>query len=283
MADRYGTLYVVATPIGNLEDITARALRTLEDVSLVACEDTRHSRKLMNHFGLSTPLTAYHEHNEEVKSLELLNRLRQGKDLALISDAGTPAIADPGFRLVRLCREENIPVVPIPGASAVTAALSVSGLPSDRFAFEGFLPAKATARQRQLAALSRETRTLVFYESPHRLTKTLADMTEAFGADRSLVVGRELTKLHEEWVRGTAEEVLGVFREDKVRGEVVILAAPAEEMASDESVEEALLRWRKATDLPWKQIVKQVAREKGVPGDEVYRKHLEVKHSLELE
>lgn len=273
-----GTLYVVATPIGNLEDITARALRILREVDLIAAEDTRHSRKLLTHFGIGTPMVAYHEHNEASKADELVSILSSGKSLALISDAGTPAIADPGYRLVQQCRQAEITVVPIPGASAILAALSASGLPTDRFAFEGFLPAKAGARRSCLTGLTCEQRTLVFYESPHRLIKSLTDMAEIWPG-RDIAVGRELTKLHEEWICGTTEEVVNRFSNEKVRGEIVLVVGPASAVPVTETVEEALQRWRETTDLSWKEIVKQVAREQGVTGSIVYQKHLQIRQS----
>lgn len=277
-----GTLYVVATPIGNLEDITARALRVLREADLIACEDTRHTRKLLSHFGIATALWAYHDHNEREKAPELLQRLRQGQDIALVSDAGTPAIADPGFRLVRLCREEGLPVVTVPGPSALTAALSIAGLPTDRFAFEGFLPAKVKARRELLTALAQETRTLVFYESPHRLRATLEDLVAVLGAEREIAVARELTKMYEECVRGPAEQVAAKFAEAAVRGEVVLLIAPAPPQAAPaESVREALLRWHRTTRLSWKEIVREVAKETGLPGSDVYQEHLTLKRELE--
>jgi len=199
-----GTLYLVATPIGNLEDMTFRALRILREVDLVAAEDTRHSRKLFSHFGIATPLTSYFEHNEAQKGERLLDQLRAGKSVALISDAGTPAISDPGFLLVRRCRDEGIPVLAVPGPSAAVAALAVSGLPTERFAFEGFLPARSKARREALQQLWAEPRTTIFYEAPHRLLATLRDICEEMGAEREVAVARELTKLHEELFRGTA-------------------------------------------------------------------------------
>lgn len=273
-----GTLYVVATPIGNLEDISARALRTLQTVPLIAAEDTRHSGRLLRHYAIPTRLVAYHDHNEAEQAAALLAHLQAGRDLALISDAGTPGIADPGYRLVRLCREHELPVVTIPGPCALAAALSISGLPTDRFAFEGFLPAKARARREALVLLAGERRTLIFYESPHRLGKTLQDMTAAFGPEREVAVARELTKLYEELLRGPVAEMAERFTREPVRGEVVLLVAPAPAPAAGtETVREALLRWRRTTDLSWKEIVRRVAAETGTPGSEVYREHLEVK------
>ena len=271
-----GTLYIIATPIGNLEDLTFRALRILREVDLVAAEDTRHSRKLFSHYGIGTPLTSFFQHNEAVKGERILEDLRQGKSVALISDAGTPAIADPGFLLVRRCREEGIPVIAVPGPSAVVTALSIAGLPTDRFAFEGFLPAKTKGRREALRRLRQEERTTVFYEAPHRLPATLRDLVEELGAEREVAVARELTKIHEELYRGTAAAALDHFGSDRVRGEIVLMVAPAAdaefgvEQANAGSLEEAL---RKLSDegLPPRQAVKQVAKEFGLPRDEVYR------------
>lgn len=220
-----GTLYVVATPIGNLDDITARALRVLKEVSLVAAEDTRHSVRLLQHFGIETPLAACHEHNERDQGGRFLARLQAGDDVALISDAGTPLISDPGFHLVRQARAAGIPVVPVPGACALIAALSSAGLPSDRFIFEGFLPAKTTARRGRLEALKEEPRTLIFYEAPHRLLESLEDMRGVFGGDRPAVLARELTKTFETLRGAPLEELCGWVAADsnQQRGECVVL------------------------------------------------------------
>jgi 16S rRNA (cytidine1402-2'-O)-methyltransferase len=201
-----GTLFVVATPIGNLNDISNRTLETLRDVDLIACEDTRHTIKLLNHFGIQKPMVSYHEFNEEQKAEDLANKLSGPLRIALVSDAGTPAIADPGYRLVRLCRQRRIPVVPIPGPSAAIAALSASGLPSDEFIFLGFLPSKKTARRERLAALANVTSTLLFYEAPHRIEATLEDLQDVLG-DREICLAREITKVHEEFVFGKISEV----------------------------------------------------------------------------
>ncbi|MDW7644530.1 MAG: 16S rRNA (cytidine(1402)-2'-O)-methyltransferase [Desulfuromonadales bacterium] len=273
-----GVLYLVSTPIGNLEDMTLRALRVLKEVALVAAEDTRHSRKLFSHYGISTPLTSCHQHNEAGKGEQLLAALREGRSVALISDAGTPGIADPGYRLLCRCLEAGIEVVPIPGPSAVITALSVSGLPTERFAFEGFLPSKKLARLAQLTALQSESRTLVFYEAPHRLLATLKDMISVCGTTRPAVVARELTKLHEEVFRGTLAEALDHFSSARVRGEIVLLLGPASgvEEKPAETVKDALLRLHRETALPRRQLVKRVAKELGLPGAEVYRESLEL-------
>ncbi|HTN32051.1 MAG TPA: 16S rRNA (cytidine(1402)-2'-O)-methyltransferase [Pseudomonas sp.] len=237
-------LYVVATPIGNLDDISARALRILREVALIAAEDTRHSQRLMQHFGITTPLQACHDHNEREQGGRFLARLQAGDDVALISDAGTPLISDPGFHLVRQVRAAGIRVVPVPGPSAVIAALSAAGLPSDRFIFEGFLPAKAAGRRARLEALREEPRTLIFYEAPHRLLDSLEALRDTLGAERQVVLARELTKTFEtikglpigelcEWVRADANQQ---------RGECVLLVAGWQAPEGDESVSAEALR-----------------------------------------
>jgi len=271
-----GTLYIVATPIGNLEDVTLRALRILKEADLVAAEDTRHSRKLFSHYGISTPMTSYFQHNEASKGERILEALRQGKSVALISDAGTPAISDPGFDLVRRCREEGLPVVAVPGPSAVVAALSVTGLPTSRFAFEGFLPPKTQARRLVLRRLKGEDRTCVFYESPHRLAAALEDLQAELGSEREVAVARELTKIHEELFRGTVAEAIAHFGRGRVRGEIVLMVAPAPEEEPRGTVKEALRKWREDTDLSRRQVVKEVARDFGLPVKEVYRESLEL-------
>ncbi|MDH4557651.1 16S rRNA (cytidine(1402)-2'-O)-methyltransferase [Pseudomonas sp. BN417] len=220
-----GTLYVVATPIGNLDDISARALRVLREVALIAAEDTRHSIRLLQHFGIETPLAACHEHNERDQGGRFLARLQAGDDVALISDAGTPLISDPGFHLVRQARAAGVSVVPVPGACALVAALSAAGLPSDRFIFEGFLPAKANARRGRLEQIKEEPRTLIFYEAPHRLLESLEDMREVFGGDRLAVLARELTKTFETLKGAPLGELCGWVAADsnQQRGECVVL------------------------------------------------------------
>jgi 16S rRNA (cytidine1402-2'-O)-methyltransferase len=219
-----GTLYLVSTPIGNLEDITLRALRVLKEADLIAAEDTRRTRLLLQRHQISRPITSYHDHNKEARSPALLDRLLNGQSVALVSDAGTPGISDPAFYLVRLAIEQGVPVVPIPGPSALVSALVVSGLPPDRFVFEGFLPAKSGRRQARLKALAHEERTLLFFESPHRLTRTLEDILQIMG-DRRAAVARELTKKFEEVVRGSVSRLLHHYGEKKPRGEVVIILA----------------------------------------------------------
>ncbi len=217
-----GTLYLVSTPIGNLEDITLRALRVLKEVELIAAEDTRRTRRLLRHYQISRPLISYHDHNKEARSPSLLEKLNSGESLALVSDAGTPGISDPAFYLVRLAIQHGVPVVPVPGPSALISALIVSGLPPDRFAFEGFLPAKSGRRRRKLKALAGEERTILFFESPYRLKRTLEDILEIMG-DRRATVARELTKKFEEVTRGTVTQLLEHYGEKKPRGEVVIV------------------------------------------------------------
>jgi 16S rRNA (cytidine1402-2'-O)-methyltransferase len=264
-------LYVVATPIGNLEDITARALRVLGEVDLIAAEDTRHSRRLLNHFAIRTPLISCHEHNEQQRQEELVGRLLAGQNLALISDAGTPAIADPGYRLVCACHVAGVPVVPVPGPSALIAALSVAGTPTDRFVFEGYLPARAAARSACLQVLRDEPRTVVLYETPHRLLAALAAIAAVWGRARPLVVTRELTKLHEELFRGTVAEALVHFGAERVRGELVLILPPVPKAAPATGVEETLRRLMLDEGMSRSAAVRQAAKTLGVPRSEVYR------------
>jgi len=232
-----GVLYVVATPIGNLADISPRALAVLAGVDLIAAEDTRHSGRLLQEYQITSKTLALHDHNERDRAPDVVARLAQGKSVALISDAGTPLISDPGFHLVRLAREQGFKVVPVPGASAMIAALSAAGLPSDRFVFEGFLPSKGTARKKRLEAMATETRTLIFYEAPHRLLDTLADMAAVFGADRHVVLARELTKTFET-IKGDAVAVLLEWASadaDQQKGEMVLLVKGVSVDASEEN------------------------------------------------
>jgi 16S rRNA (cytidine1402-2'-O)-methyltransferase len=233
------TLFVVATPIGNLDDISQRALVTLQKVDVIACEDTRHTIKLLNHFGIQKPMTSYHEFNEEEKALDLANQLEHGKSIALVSDAGTPAISDPGFRLVRLCRQRGIPVVPIPGPNAAIAALCASGMPSDEFMFLGFLPSKKNARRERLTSVINVPSTLIFYEAPHRINDTLTDLEEVLG-NREICVGREVTKVHEEFLSGRVSEIRPQI---KALGEfVVIVSGATETRAETQLTREAVLK-----------------------------------------
>lgn len=272
-----GTLYLVATPIGNLEDITLRALRILKEVDLIACEDTRHSRKLLNHYGITTALTAYHQHNEEPKAERLLEKLQNGKSIALISDAGTPGISDPGYRIVVACRNAGLSVVAIPGPSALISALAISGLPTDSFTFAGFLPAKSTARREALARLRAESRTTLFYEAPHRLGETLAEIVAELGEGREVAVARELTKMHEELVRGRAGEVQSHFAAHEIKGEIVLLIGPATDAGTPTMTVKEALAQLLSEGMLLRQAVKQVAKAYGLPGDEVYKEALSLR------
>ncbi len=226
-----GTLYIVGTPIGNLEDITFRAVGILQAVDLIAAEDTRHTGKLLKHFQITTPQVSYHEHNRLSRLEELLHRLRTGEAIALVSDAGMPAISDPGYELVKACIEAGVSVIPIPGVTAAVTALAVSGLPTDRFVFEGFLPTKSKPRSDRLNSLKGETRTLIFYEAPHRLRQTLTDLAVFFPEDRQIVLARELTKLHEEFWRGTIGEAIALYTASrKPKGEYTLVVAGASEV-----------------------------------------------------
>jgi len=273
-----GTLYILATPIGNLEDMTYRAVRILGEVDLIAAEDTRHSLKLLNHFGISKPLTSYFDHNQQFKGERILQALRQGRSVALISDAGTPCISDPGFNLVRAAVAEGIAVIPIPGPCAAVTALSASGLPSDNFTFAGFPPARQGKRRAFLNAMAPLPGTLVFYEAPHRLQETLRDMREVMG-ERQVVVARELTKIYEEFIRGTITDVLATVAQGKVRGEVVILVAPGESVPEKaEPLPELLERLLHDEGLTVKDAAKKAAEITGVPRNAAYAEALRVRN-----
>ena len=273
-----GSLYVVATPIGNLDDISARALKVLRDVSLIAAEDTRHSLRLMQHFGISTPLGACHEHNERDEGSRFIQRLLAGEDVALISDAGTPLISDPGYHLVRQARAAGIKVVPVPGACALIAALSAAGLPSDRFIFEGFLPAKAVGRRSRLQLLKEEPRTLIFYEAPHRILETVAALAQVFGAGRTLVLARELTKLFETIHSCSLGDALHWLQADanRQRGEFVLLLSAAVPDA-DNGEGERVLRLLLADGLPVKQAAKLAHAISGAGKNAMYELALSVR------
>ena len=272
-----GTLYLVATPIGNLADITHRALQVLSDVELIACEDTRHTHKLLNHYGITTKTISYHEHNEQQRAAELVERLKQGANIAVVSDAGTPAISDPGYRLVRAAIENEIPVVPVPGPSALIAALIAAGLPTDEFFFAGFLPSRTSARRGRLKELQSVPGTLIFYEAPHRLAATLKDAYEILG-EREAVVARELTKLHEEIRRGRLSELTADYadHQNDIRGEIVVLidrnvigGAVAEAVSIATLVDQF-----EQDGLDHRAALKKAARELGLSRAEAYRKLL---------
>jgi 16S rRNA (cytidine1402-2'-O)-methyltransferase len=269
-----GTLYVVATPLGNLEDVTLRSLRVLREVALVACEDTRRTATLLRAHGIATPTTSYFEHNERWKGERILAALREGRDVALVSDAGTPGISDPGYRLVRDARAEGIPVVPVPGPSAAVAALSVSGLPTDRFLFVGFLPSRGGARRETLRALAAVRETLVVYESPLRVVAALDDMRELLG-DREAFLCREATKLHEEYVRGRLSELRALLAaRESVKGEIVLVVEGAAEPPRPEEEPEVLFARLVAEGRTRRQAVKETARALGLPARDVYRRVL---------
>lgn len=278
-----GTLYIVATPIGNLKDITYRAVETLEGVDWIAAEDTRHTGKLLQALGLHRPLISLHDHNEQARMIQLLEKLKNGENGALVSDAGTPLINDPGFHMVKLLRKEGINVVPIPGPSAVITALCAAGLPTDRFSYEGFLPAKAQKRLNVLTGLKEDTRTLVFYESPHRFMDTLPALLEVFGAERQMAVGRELTKTYEQFVTGTVEEVLAYFTEnaDKVRGEFVLMVMGAVlEPDTDVTDHDTMIGVMLKQGLPVKQISQIIADYTGEKKKPIYNRILQLKESV---
>jgi len=272
-----GTVYLVSTPIGNLEDITQRALRVLGEVDLIACEDTRHTQKLLNHYGVKTKTISYHEHNERDRAAQLLGRLHAGASIAIVSDAGTPGINDPGFRLVQLANENGVRVVPIPGASALVAALVASGLPTDEFFFAGFLPPRSNARRARLAEMRDLPATLVFYEAPHRIAATLKDAREILG-EREAVVARELTKLHEEFARGRLSELAERFSSpESARGEMVLVIDRA--VVKSEAMEESsigslavLVATFESEGLDHRAALKKAARSLGLARDEAYRR-----------
>jgi 16S rRNA (cytidine1402-2'-O)-methyltransferase len=267
-----GRLYVVATPIGNLEDITYRAVRILGEADAIACEDTRQTRKLLDHYGIRKPTVSYHEHNEAERSAELVERLQAGEVIALVSDAGVPLVSDPGYRLVKAAVDAGIPVEPIPGPSAALAALVASGLPTDAFHFGGFLPAKQGQRAKALEELADEQATLIFYEAPHRILEALEAVEQVLGA-RPVVVARELTKIHEEFLRGTPGEVRAhLASRDSVKGEITLLIGKATATPDDttpiEEAVESLLR----NGIPRMDAIKQVARQRGLSKRQVYER-----------
>jgi len=268
-----GTLFIVATPIGNLEDVTLRALRVLREVDTIACEDTRQTGKLLAHFGIQKPTVSYHEHNEAARTAELVKKLEAGGSIALLSDAGTPLVSDPGYRLVQAAIAAGATVTPIPGPSAAITALSGAGLPTDSFRFCGFLPAKSSQRRKMLEEFRAETCTLIFYETPHRILEALEDVEAVMGT-RPAVVARELTKLHEEFLRGTAEEIRAeLAARPSVKGEItLLLGKPAESTAADDTPIEDAVRKAEDAGLSRMDAIKHVAKERGLAKRDVYRK-----------
>ena len=270
-------MFLVATPIGNLEDITLRALRVLKEVDLIACEDTRQTLKLLSHYGIHTRTVSYHEHNEMTKAAELVVDLEGGAKIALVTDAGMPGISDPGFRLIALAIRHHVPVVPIPGASAFLAALVASGLPTDSFRFSGFLPAKSGQRRKLLESVRESPRTQVFYEAPHRLLETLSDVSEILGDARHVVVAREVTKINEEFLRGRAREILEQLKaRGDVKGEITLLIAKPETQdlrpeTSSLSVAQRVREIMAGEKADEKAALKKVAKERGIGKSEAYR------------
>jgi 16S rRNA (cytidine1402-2'-O)-methyltransferase len=270
-------LYLVATPIGNLEDITLRALRVMKESDLIACEDTRQTQKLLNHYSIAKRTTSYHEHNEMTRAAELVVELEQGARIALVTDAGMPGISDPGFRLISLAIRHHVPVVPIPGASAFLAALVASGLPTDSFRFSGFLPAKAGQRRQILEDICESPRTQVFYEAPHRVKESLEDIVEILGRQRHVVIAREVTKIHEEFLRGHAGDVLETLKaRSDIKGEITLLIGKME--AAEQKVSSSRVNIRRRVEqiiaeekLDEKAALKKVAKEMGMSKSEAYR------------
>lgn len=272
-------MYLVATPIGNLEDITVRALRVLQEVDLIACEDTRQTSKLLNHYGIRKEMVSYHEHNELTRAPELVIEMEQGAKVALVSDAGMPVISDPGHHLVALCLRHRVPIIPIPGPSAFVAALAVSGLPSQEFLFAGFLPARSGGRRRALKTLAQESRTLILYEAPHRIVETLRDALELLGP-RPAVIARELTKVHEQFLRGTLAELLEAAEKRALRGEITLLIAPAgdaQPSSASIALKDRVEQLETTAGLDRKAALKQAARERGIANREAYRQLLREK------
>ena len=268
-----GVLYVVGTPIGNLEDITYRAVRILREAGLIACEDTRHTRKLLDHYGIEGKLISYHEHNEAQRAQELVERLQEGVNIAQVSDAGMPGISDPGYRVIKLAIDKGIAVVPVPGPSALIAALAASGLPTDTFEFRGFLPAKSGQRRTELESIRTRECTVIFYEAPHRIRETLSDVVAVLGAERRVAVARELTKVHEEFLRGMAGEVAQQVNERELKGEITLLIGKAagEQVGKGADLGARLQEIMREQNVDEKAALKVLAKERGVSKSEVYR------------
>jgi 16S rRNA (cytidine1402-2'-O)-methyltransferase len=268
-------LYLVATPIGNLEDITLRAIRVLKQADLIACEDTRQTQKLLNHYGIDTPTISSHEHNEASRAVELVEKLAHGARIAVVSDAGTPGISDPGFRLVSLAIEHRLPVIPIPGAAAFVSAVVASGLPSESFSFRGFLPPKSAARRRELEQTRNSTQTEIFYEAPHRILAALEDALAVLGPRRRIVVARELTKLHEEFLRGTTAQILEIVKSrGEIKGEMALMIGPADEgenPAPTVSIRDRVEQLMREENLDEKAALKKAAKERGISKSAAYR------------
>jgi 16S rRNA (cytidine1402-2'-O)-methyltransferase len=275
-----GKLYIVATPLGNLEDMTIRALRILKEVSLIAAEDTRHTRKLLNKYNIATPLNSYHEHNEGRKGPWLISHLKDGKDIALVSDAGTPGISDPGYRLVKLALENSIDVVSVPGPSAVIAALSVAGLPTDSFLFEGFIPSRQAGRRRFVLGLKGLKKTVILYESPRRLMRSLKDIFDILG-DVDVVVAREMTKLYEEVIRGRVGDVLEILKRREIKGEVTLLIGPQkmDEVKKYVSITDELKDYLRL-GITLRDAVRAVVEQTGLSHKAVYKEAIKVKDIL---
>jgi 16S rRNA (cytidine1402-2'-O)-methyltransferase len=268
-------LYLVATPIGNLEDITLRAIRVLKQADLIACEDTRQTQKLLNHYGIDTPTISYHEHNEAARAAELVEKLARESRIAVVSDAGMPGISDPGFRLVSLAVERGLPVIPIPGPAAFLSAVVASGLPSEAFSFRGFLSPKSAARRRELEQARNSTQTEIFYEAPHRILAALEDVLAVLGPQRRIVVARELTKIHEEFLRGTTAEVLDIVKSrGEMKGEMVLMIGPADEserLAPTISIRDRVAQLMREDHLDEKAALKKAAKERGISKSAAYR------------
>ena len=279
-----GTLYIVGTPIGNLEDMTFRAIKILQAADYIAAEDTRHTGKLLHHFQIKTPQISYHEHNRHQRLPELIDKLLLGQNIALVTDAGMPGISDPGYELVKACADANINIIPIPGACACIVGISASGLPTDRFVFEGFLPAKGQERQHSLEALQIESRTIILYESPHRLRQTLQDLANSLGSDRQIVLARELTKMHEEFWRGNIESAIELYTTHEPKGEFTLIIAGIQTDAPifSEDAIKAELQALIETGVTRSQASRQLAQQTSLPRRQIYQLALTIGDSESL-